>query len=111
MIEHLLEEVFDKSRSCRYRLSMNKRIKNLKTSLSLLVMAILMLFNCPSNGSNGNSATGLILRSSVPAEGAIHPSNSRISLSYSEAIVKGTGLITLSTPGASSPIDINVSSS
>ena len=111
MIEHLLEEVFDKSRSCRYRLSMNKRIKNLKTSLSLVVMAILMLFNCPSNGSNGNSATGLILRSSVPAEGAIHPSNSRISLSYSEEIVKGTGLITLSTPGASSPIDINVSSS
>ena len=111
MIEHLLEEVLDKSRSCRYRLSMNKRIKNLKTSLSLVVMAMLILVNCPSNGSNGNSATGLILRSSVPAEGAIHPSNSRISLSYSEAIVKGTGLITLSTPGASSPIDINVSSS
>ena len=75
-------------------------------SLALVVLGISMVLGCPpSNNSTGGGPT---LSSSVPANGAMDFSaNANILLTYSEAVLVGTGNITI-TPSGGAPITIAV---
>ena len=75
-------------------------------SLALVVLGISMVLGCPpSNNSTGGGPT---LSSSVPANGAMDFSaNANIVLTYSEAVLVGTGNITI-TPSGGAPITIAV---
>ena len=91
--------------------------KNLKMSLALAVIGVLMVLGCPaSNNSTGDSGRGsdttapiFDSSSSVPAADATDfPINSAIVLTYNEAVKVGTGNITLTPMGGGTALTIAV---
>ena len=82
-------------------------------SLALVVLGISMVLGCPpsnnsTDGNGGPDTTAPTLSSSVPANGAMDFSaNADIVLTYSEAVLVGTGNITI-TPSGGAPITIAV---
>ena len=84
-------------------------------SLALVVLGISMLLGCPPSnnstddtGGGGPDTTAPTLSSSVPANNAMDFSaNADIVLTYSEAVLVGTGNITI-TPSGGAPITIAV---
>ena len=69
--------------------------KYLKNSTLLLVIGVSLLLGCPASGGN---QTTLPISSSIPASGATNFSaDGNITLTYNQAVVKGSGAITLLT--------------
>ena len=69
--------------------------KYLKNSTLLLVIGVSLLLGCPASGGN---QTTLPISSSIPASGATNFSaDGNITLTYNQAVVKGSGTITLLT--------------
>ena len=94
--------------------------KSIKISLALIAVAMSMLLACPSNDKptkNGGekptdtTAPSFNANLSVPvAKATDFPANSKIILTYSEAVLVGTGSITLTPPMDGTPITIAVGS-
>ena len=76
---------------------MKEKKKNLKMSLALLALVILMVIGCPaSSNSTGSDTTAPTLQSSNPsADSTSFSADASITLTYSEAVQAGTGNITI----------------
>ncbi len=88
---------------------MKEKKKNLKMSLALLALVILMVIGCPSsNNGGGPDTTAPTLQSSNPsADSTSFSADASITLTYSEAVQAGTGNITI-TPSGGNAITIAV---
>ncbi len=76
---------------------MKEKKKNLKMSLALLALVILMVIGCPSsNNGGGPDTTAPTLQSSNPsADSTSFSADASITLTYNEAVQAGTGNITI----------------
>ena len=83
-----------------------KKKNKLKMSLALVVLGILMVLGCPpSNNSTGGAPT--LVSSNPSADSTSFSANADIVLTYSEAVLVGTGNITI-TPSGGAAITIDV---
>ena len=74
--------------------------KNLKMSLALVAIGVLMVIGCPASSNGGPDTTAPTLMDSNPsADSTSFSADANITLTYSESVLAGTGNITITSSG------------